>query len=157
LLRNGEPDLAKSSKRGNELIESEKKDNPLDSFLRKDDLKPTQSKKEGPQNEQSLSLSDSNNGTGAEKPSPENNRRYIEVMIGFNGDGKPGIKSENLSETPGDQSKGITDLILKLAREILQRNHGRMVVTHGERLKTLINLRFPIEKRKVVYYEPIAL
>jgi hypothetical protein len=32
-----------------------------------------------------------------------------------------------------------------------------MVETHGERPKTLINLRFPVERRKVVYYEPIAL
>jgi nitrogen-specific signal transduction histidine kinase len=104
-----------------------------------------------------MKTSDSYNGTGAEKPSTENNRRYIEVMIGFNGDGKPVNKSENLSETPEDQSKGMADLILKLAKEILQRNHGMMVETHGNRPKTLINLRFPVERRKVVYYEPIIL
>jgi nitrogen-specific signal transduction histidine kinase len=293
----GEPDLTKSSKRGDEFNESEKEDNPLDSFLKKDELKPTQSKKEGVPNEQGLSFMDSflielvhsikkglasvyqatvltmekcndaeirkrshdqvkeeikridsvlnsvlnfinvntplvkantlytileeileanekqlrqknmkvtkkyekdipdtfihpeqvrfilhsviqyailstppneiigflvkssdpHNGTGTEKPSPESNRRYIEVMIGFNGDEKPGNKSENLSEIPGDQSKGMADLILKLAKEILQRNHGMIVETHGEKLKTLINLRFPVERRKVVYYEPIAL
>jgi len=297
LLHDGEPDLTKSIKGGNEFIESEKKDKPLDSFLKKDQLKPTQSKKDGVQNEQGLSFMDSflielvhsikkglasvyhatvltmekcddaeirkrshdqvkeemkkidsvlnsvlnfinvntplvktntlytileeileanekqlrqknmkitkryekdipdtfihpeqvrfilhsviqyailstppnevigflmkssdpNNGTGAEKPSPEINRRYIEVMIGFNGNGNPGNKSENLSETPGDQNKGMADLILKLAKEILQRNLGVMVETHGERPKTLINLRFPVERRKVVYYEPIAL
>jgi nitrogen-specific signal transduction histidine kinase len=297
LFPNGEPDLTKSSKRGIEFNESEKKENRLDSFLKKDELKPTQSKKEGVQNEQGLSFMDSflielvhsikkglasvyqatvltmekcndaeirkrshdqvkeemkkidsvlnsvlnfinvntplvkantlyvileeileanekqlrqknmkitkryekdipdtfihpeqvrfilhsviqyailstppnevigflmkssdpNNGTGAEKPSSESNRRYIEVMIGFNGDGKPGNKPENLSEIPGDQSKGMADLILKLAKEILQRNHGMMVETHGEKLKILINLRFPVERRKVVYYEPIAL
>ena len=104
-----------------------------------------------------IKSSDPNKGTSAEKPSPENNRRYIEVMIGFNGDGKPGNKSKTLSETPEDQSKGMADLILKLAKEILQRNHGMMVETHGDRLKTLINLRFPVERRKVVYYEPIIL
>jgi nitrogen-specific signal transduction histidine kinase len=297
LLPNGEPDLAKSIKRGNEFNESERKDNPLDSLLKKDGLKPTQSEKEELQNEQGLSFmdsflielvhsikkglasvyhatvltmekcddaeirkrshdqvkeemrkidsvlnsvlnfinvntplvkantlytileeileanekqfrqknmnitkryekdlpetfihpeqvrfilhsaiqvailstppneiigflmksSDSHNGTGAEKPSSENNRRYIEVMIGFNGDGRPVNKSENLSETPGDQSKGMADLILKLAKEILERNHGMMVETHGDRPKTLINLRFPVERRKVVYYEPILL
>jgi nitrogen-specific signal transduction histidine kinase len=294
---NGEPDLTKSSLGGNEFIESEKKDNPLDSLLKKDQRKPTHSKKEELPNEQGLSFmdsflielvhsikkglasvyhttvltmekcddaemrkrshdqvkdeikkidsvlnsvlnfinvntplvkantlytileeileanekqfrqknmkitkryekdipdtfihpeqvrfilhsviqyailltppneiigflmksSDSHNGAGAEKPSPENNRRYIEVMIGFNGDAGPVNKSENLSEIPGDQSKGMADLILKLAKEILQRNHGMMVETHGERPKTLINLRFPVERRKVVYYEPIAL
>jgi hypothetical protein len=104
-----------------------------------------------------VKTSDSHNETGPEKLSPENGRRYIEVMIGFNGAEKPGDPSENLSETPGDQSKGMADLISKLAKEILERNHGMMVESHGERVKTVINLRFPVERRKVVYYEPIAL
>ncbi len=97
------------------------------------------------------------NGTGAEKTLAENSRRYIEVMIGFNGDRKPVHPVENLSETPGDQKEGMGDLILKLAKEILQRNHGMMVETHGKRPETIITLRFPIERRKVVYYEPIAI
>ena len=295
-LHDGEPDLRKSSKGGNEFIESEKKVIPLDSFPKKDDPKPTQFKKEGAQNEPGLSFtdsflielvhnikkglastyqttvlalekcsdaeirrrsqdqvkeelkkidsvlnsvlnfinvntplvkpstlctileeileangkllrqknmkvtkryekdipdtflhpeqvkfilhsaiqyailstspsqvigllvksSDSHDEKGAEKPSAENSRRYIEVMIGFNGDGKPGNTSEN-SETPGGQREGMPDLILKLAKEILEKNHGMLVETHGERLKTLINLKFPVERRKVVYYEPIAL
>jgi nitrogen-specific signal transduction histidine kinase len=100
---------------------------------------------------------DSHDGTGGEKALPENNRRYVEVMIGFNGGGKPINKSENLSEIPGEQGNEMPELILKLAKEILERNHGMMVETHGERLKTLINLRFPVERRKVVYYEPIVL
>ncbi len=74
-----------------------------------------------------------------------------------NGEGGGVNKSENLSETPGDQSKGMADLILKLAKGILQRNHGMMVETHGKRSETLIALRFPIARRKVGYYEPIAL
>ena len=104
-----------------------------------------------------MESSDVHHGTGAEKTPPGNNRGYIDVMIGFNGDEKPANKSENMSETPGDQKEGMTDLILKLAKEILQRNHGMMIETHGKRLKTLIKLRFPMERRKVVYYEPIAL
>ncbi len=100
--------------------------------------------------------SDSSDEKSAEKPSAENSRRYIEVMIGFNGGEKPGNTSENL-ESPGDQREGMADLILKLAKEILEKNHGMLVETHGEKPKTLINLRFPVERRKVVYYEPIAL
>jgi nitrogen-specific signal transduction histidine kinase len=99
----------------------------------------------------------SNNGAGAEKSLPEDKRGYIEVMIGFNGDGKPVDPSENLSETSQDQSKGMADLILKLAKDILERNHGMMIETHGKRSETLLALRFPMERRKVVYYEPIAL
>jgi len=104
-----------------------------------------------------IKSSDSEDRSGGEKPSAETSRRYVEVMIGFNGDGRPVSKSENLSETPEEPSNGPADLILRLAKEVLEKNHGRMVETHGERLKTLINLRFPVERRKVVYYEPIAL
>ena len=104
-----------------------------------------------------MESSDVHNGMGAEKTLPGNNRGYIEVMIGFNGDGKRPNHSENLLDTPVDQKEGMTDLILKLAKEILQRNHGMIIETHGKRLKTLINLKFPIERRKVVYYEPITL
>jgi len=295
LLQNGEPDLTKSGKRGNDSIESEKKDNPLDSFLKKDEVKPKESRKEGLPSEQGPSFMDSflielvhsiknalasvyqatvltmdryddgeirkrshaqvkeeikkidsvlnsllnfinvntpitktntlyvileeileandkqlrqkdikinkryekdlpdtfihpeqvrfilhsvlqyailstppneiigflmkssNNGTGAEKTLPEDKRGYIEVMIGFNGDGKPVDPSENLLETSQDQSKGMADLILKLAKDLLERNHGMMIETHGKRSETLIALRFPMERRKVVYYEPIAL
>jgi signal transduction histidine kinase len=97
------------------------------------------------------------NGTNAKKSSPGNNRKYIEVMIGFNGNGKAVNPLENLSDTPGDQKEWMADLILKLAKETLQRNHGIMIETSGKRVKTLIHLRFPVERRKVVYYEPIAI
>jgi len=100
---------------------------------------------------------DSRDGTGGETLTPEKSRRYIEAMIGFNGEGKPASKLENPPEIPGEQGSGVTDLILKLAKEVLERNHGRMAESHGEKLKTLIHLRFPVERRKVVYYEPIAL
>ena len=296
LLHDGEPDLTKSGKRGNESIESEKEDNPFDCFLKKDGVKPKESREEGPPGEQSSSFMDSfliemvhsiknglasvyratvltmdryddveirkrshtqvkeeiknidsvlntllnfisvntpitktstlyvileeileasdkqlrqknieiykkyendlpdtfihpeqvrfilhsalqhailstppnevigflmkssdpNHGTGAEKPSLGNNRRYVEVMIGFTEDGKPVDPSENLSETPRDQSKEMADLILKLAKDILERNHGMMMETR-KRSETIITLRFPVERREVVYYEPIAL
>jgi nitrogen-specific signal transduction histidine kinase len=100
---------------------------------------------------------DVTHGMETEKTLPDNNRRYIEVMIGFNGDRKPVTPTEDLSETPGDPKEGMANLILKLAKEILQRNHGMMMETHGKRQGTVITLRFPIERRKVVYYEPIAL
>ena len=295
LLQHGEPDLTKSSKRGNESIESEKKDNPFDSFQKKEEVKPKESKKEGLPSEPGPSFMDSfliemvhsiknalgsvyqatvltmdryddveirkrshtqvkeeikkidsvlntllnfinvntpltktntlyvileeileandkqlrqknikiykkyeetelpdtfihpeqvrfilhsalqyailstppnevigfltksgDNGTGAEKTLPEDKRRYVEVMIGFDGDGEPVDPSENLSETPRDQSKGMADLILKLAKDLLERNHGMMIETR-KRSETILALRFPIERRKVVYYEPIAL
>jgi hypothetical protein len=74
-----------------------------------------------------------------------------------NGEGGGVNQSENLSDTPGDQSKGMADLILKLAKEILQRNPGMMVETHRKKPETMIILRFSIERRKVDYYELIVL
>ena len=297
LLQNEEPGLTKSSKRGNDFSESEKEDHPLDSFQKKDEVKPTESKEEGLPNQQGPSFMDSflielvqnikntlssiynatalimdkyddaeirkrshtqvkedikridsvlnsvlnfinintpiikkntlyiileeileanekqlrqknvkiikkyekdlpdtfihpeqvrfilhsvlqhailstpqdgsigclmktsdfHDGTVAQKTPPENGRRYVEVMVGFNEDRKPVNQLDNLSETQGNQKEGMNGLILKLANEILQRNHGMMIETHGKNLKTLINLRFPVDRRKVVYYEPIAL
>ncbi len=101
-------------------------------------------------------MKSSDNGTGVEKTLPEDKRGYVEVIIGFNGGGKTD-RSEGLSDTPGDQSIGLADLILKLAKDILERNRGIMIETHREKSKSLIALRFPIEKRKVVYYRPISL
>jgi nitrogen-specific signal transduction histidine kinase len=98
-----------------------------------------------------------NNGTGVEKTLLEDKRRYVEVVLGFNGNGKRVDQSENLSEAPRDQTKGMADLILSLAKDILERNHGMMTETHGEKSETFIALLFPIERRKVVYYEPITL
>jgi len=97
------------------------------------------------------------NGTGVGKTLPEDKRRYVEVVLGFNGNGKPVDQSEDLSEAPRNQTKGAADLILRLAKDILERNHGMVIETHNGKSETFIALRFPIERRKVVYYEPITL
>jgi hypothetical protein len=78
-------------------------------------------------------------------------------MIGFNGGKKPGGPLENSKDVPADPGE-VINLILVLAKEILLKNHGNMIMeTNGNRPKTLITVRFPIERRKVFYYEPIAL
>ena len=90
------------------------------------------------------------------KALPEN-KGYVEVMIGFNGGRKPGGPLENSKDVQGDPREAI-DLILVLAKKILVKNHGMMIMeTNGNRPKTLITVRFPIERRKVVYYAPITL
>jgi hypothetical protein len=55
-----------------------------------------------------------------------------------NGEGGSINESENLSETPGDRGKGMADLILKLVKEILQRNHGMRVETHEKNRRLLL-------------------
>lgn len=100
---------------------------------------------------------DFHDGMDTKKDSPEKKRRYVELMVGFDGDGKLTGPLENLLQMPEDQRQP-TDLILILANEILTKNRGSMTIeSNGKRPKTLITLRFPIERRNVVYYEPITL
>jgi len=92
-----------------------------------------------------------------QKDSPEKKKGCVEVMLGFDGDGKLTGPLENLLQTPEDQRQP-TDLILILVNEILTKNRGSITIeSNGKRPKTLITLRFPIERRNVVYYEPITL
>jgi len=101
---------------------------------------------------------DFHEGMDTNKTSPENKGGYVEMVIGFNGGRKLANRSETLSGIPEDQREEAVELILKLVKEILQKNHGRMMVeTNGKRPNTLITLRFPIERRNVVYYAPINL
>jgi hypothetical protein len=56
------------------------------------------------------------------------------------------------------QKEETLKLILQLVKEILQKNHGSMTYeVDPKKPRTLITLRFPIERRKVIYYEPISL
>jgi hypothetical protein len=76
-------------------------------------------------------------------------------VVGFDGDGNLTGPLENLLQKPEDQRQP-TDLIL--VNEILTRNRGSIIKeNNGKRPKTLITLRFPVERRNVVYYEPITL
>ncbi len=95
---------------------------------------------------------DFNNGGPEKKTSTERNGGYIEAAIGFMG-------AKGASEQSKDGPKEeISRLILQLVKEILQKNHGGMTYeVDPKKPRTLITLRFPIERRKVVYYEPISI
>ena len=91
------------------------------------------------------------------KDSPEKKKGYVEVVIGFDGDVKLAGPLGDLLKMPEDRRQA-TDLILVLVNEILTKNRGSMTLeSNGKRPKTLITLRVPIERRNVVYYEPISL
>jgi len=96
------------------------------------------------------------NGGPDKQISPEKNGGYIEAAVGFIGE--PSDPLKNVGGSPDTQEQGTTKLILQLVREILQNNHGRMTYeVDPKKPRTLITLRFPIERRKVVYYEPISI
>jgi len=92
------------------------------------------------------------------KTSMENPEGYVEVIIIFTGDQKPIGSLEPTSPSPQAQKEEIIELILKLVQEILEKNDGMMKWEVDEkRSRSLISLRFPIERRKVIYYERINM
>ena len=95
-------------------------------------------------------------GEPGEQNSQEGNGGYIEAAAGFTGEPSDSLK--NVGESPDTQEHGTTRLILQLVKEILQNNRGGMTYeVDPKKPRTLITLRFPIERRKVVYYEPISI
>jgi nitrogen-specific signal transduction histidine kinase len=94
----------------------------------------------------------------SEKKSPLEKNGYVEVVVGFMGDGSPTRPEDHPGGHPAVQKEDTVNLILQLVKEILQKNHGMMKFDIDEKKsRTLITLRFPIERRKVIYYEPINL
>ena len=92
------------------------------------------------------------------KISPKNNGSYIEVDIGFIGNNKSSGQSERVSGTAHDSKEEAIQLILELVKEIIQKNRGTMTFqVDKKKPRTLITLRLPIERRKVIYFEPITL
>jgi light-regulated signal transduction histidine kinase (bacteriophytochrome) len=78
--------------------------------------------------------------------------RYIEISVIFMGYKKPAeqeVGTPTLKEEP-------LELILRFVKEVVQRNQGTMRVEGDEKkAKTLISLKFPVERRKVVYYQAL--
>jgi len=92
------------------------------------------------------------------KISPKNKGSYIEVDIGFIGNNKSRGQSERVSGTAPDSKEEAIQLILELVKEIIQKNRGTMTFqVDKKKPRTLITLRLPIERRKVIYFEPITL
>ncbi len=80
--------------------------------------------------------------------------KYIEILILFTGLKKPVEPTETLFGIPLSKEEELTDLEIRLIREIIQKNRGEMKFEVNEKkLRTLISLRLPIERRRVLYYQ----
>ena len=83
---------------------------------------------------------------------------FIEVRVSFSKNRQKSVQQNDPSGIPSAQKEGTLNLLLDLVREILEKNHGMLSREVDEQsLRTTITLRFPTERRKVVYYKPIAL
>jgi hypothetical protein len=79
--------------------------------------------------------------------------RYIEIKMVFTG---PKKTSEQFKRDSDFHKEGMSNLILRLVQEIVRRNRGIIKFeTDEKKEKIFISLRFPSERRGVVYYQPV--
>lgn len=78
--------------------------------------------------------------------------KYIEFSVAFPGYKKP---IESVSGIKGFREEEASDLILRFVKEVVQLHRGTLRMGADEKkTKTFISIRFPVERRKVVYYQP---
>ncbi len=80
--------------------------------------------------------------------------RSIEILMIYTGYKKPTEQPGSPSGISAHRKGKILDLALRLVDEIVQRNRGIMKFDEDDKKgKTTVSLRFPVERRKVVYYQ----
>lgn len=82
-------------------------------------------------------------------------KKFVEIMMVFTGYKKSIEPLDTLFGIPPDDDREVTDLELRLLKEMIERNRGTMKFEVNEKkLRTIISLRFPVERRKVITYQP---
>ena len=80
--------------------------------------------------------------------------RYIEVLIVFTGFKKPVEQLETALGIPALKQEESIELEMRLIKEIIEKNRGMIKFeTSPKKPRTIISLKFPIERRKVIYYQ----
>jgi signal transduction histidine kinase len=84
--------------------------------------------------------------------------KYSEVLISSLSPNGSLNESPGAPEVPGIEREGTPHFILRLVREMIRRNQGMIDFKIDEmKSRTRIFLRFPVERRRVVYYRPVHL
>jgi nitrogen-specific signal transduction histidine kinase len=92
--------------------------------------------------------------TGDDKSILQKDGRYIEILIVFTGYKKPVEQLESVLGIPTIKQEESIELELRLIKEIIEKNKGMIKLEINEKKpRTLISLKFPIERRKVIYYQ----
>ena len=79
--------------------------------------------------------------------------RYIEIKVFFTSCKKMG---RQFKESPIFQKEEPLDLLLQLAQEVVRENRGTMRFETDEKEgNTSISIRFPSERREIVYYQSV--
>jgi nitrogen-specific signal transduction histidine kinase len=88
-----------------------------------------------------------------EKPLLQKNGRFVEIMVIFTGLRKSSEPFESVLGIPTAGKDAAIELELRLIKEIIQKNRGMMKYeTNEQKSQTTISLKFPIERRKLIYY-----
>jgi hypothetical protein len=84
---------------------------------------------------------------------------YIEVSVVFSGDREPVRQPEAaLGRIPMTQKDEVLEFMLRLVKGMVLKNWGKMnFETDEKKGKTILSLRFPLERRKVVFYQPMGI
>ena len=100
-------------------------------------------------------ITDIHKETTGDKKFLEKDGKYIEILIVFTGYKRHVDQFESILGIPADQKEETIELELRLVKEIIQNNQGIMAFEVNEKKpRTLISLKFPIERRKLIYYQP---
>jgi hypothetical protein len=92
--------------------------------------------------------------TSEEKRQLQKDGKYLEILVVSTSYEKPGEQIEFVPVIPAHpQQEEATELILKLAKEIIKKNRGMMrQKVYEDKKMTFISLILPIEKRNVLRY-----
>ncbi|MCX8119113.1 MAG: sigma 54-interacting transcriptional regulator [Desulfobacterota bacterium] len=91
---------------------------------------------------------------GKGSPSLPGERRYIEILVVFTGYKKPGEPLGSLLGLPAKQVEELADMEIRLVKEMVERNRGRMIIeANPKKLRTYISLKLPVERRRVITYQ----
>jgi hypothetical protein len=94
--------------------------------------------------------------TGETEGLLKRDEKQIEISVAFAIHQRPGEPASGTTPMKKDQKEEVPDILLRFAREVVRRNHGIMKVGSDEkRTKSFISLRFPVERRRVVYYPSV--
>jgi hypothetical protein len=79
--------------------------------------------------------------------------KYLEISVIFSVHHREGVP---VPGTGTIHKEEVPDILLRFVKDVVRQNHGIMKMgTNEKRTKTLISLRFPVERRKAVYYQSV--
>lgn len=92
------------------------------------------------------------NGEGQSTPSRE--RKYIEILMVFTGYKQPIEPMDTLLGVSTPRAEAFPDIELRLIKEMIERNRGMMTFEVNEKkLRTMVSLKFPAERRRIITYQ----